>query len=308
MLLNATQLTYLSLCPRFKIGLSSIFLVLILLIHTFALAAEENTPVNQATHAKSSSTPTINWSTDQEKLSTNHDADEITWLEVNNIKVLTLEYRAKGRKFRGNIILLHAQGENASHPRLVKPLSIQLSRLGWQVFVPNLPIEDFYTISKRNLTTGSQVTTQTTYEAYFKDSKAYQKHINETINKITPLIKRQAFGSILIGNQNSAHWLLESAKKLPSIKQVVMLAPQLPKNQDNKVKINFEGQFLPIFAFVRNNKHSTLYLNAFEKKLWQSKFQRINRGLMTKNGIKFEDNRIAKSITGWINSLQKISN
>ncbi|PCI72178.1 MAG: hypothetical protein COB38_04625 [Gammaproteobacteria bacterium] len=58
-------------------------------------------------------------------------------------ELLILKHNAKNRKKRGHVLFLHTNGESANHRRIVRPLSIQLSQLGWNVFIPNIAKEDF---------------------------------------------------------------------------------------------------------------------------------------------------------------------
>jgi hypothetical protein len=305
MSLNHYQLNLIDYLKVKKHELFIIFLLVTLITSQHCYAEENQQQTSSNAKNQTNNSATIHWPTDQESLSKNNDASESIWIDMENSKVLTLKYNAKGRKFHGNIIFLHAQGENASHPRLSKPFALQLSQLGWEVFVPNLPSEDFYESSKRSLITGSSRTTDSSYKAYFKDLKAYQGYINNLVGKISGLIQKKNNNFVLIGNQNGAYWLLESSKSLSDIKQVVLLDPQKPITLKNDIKINFEEQFLPVYTFVENNNVSNEYINAFEKQQWRSTMQRLNRGLVSKSGIELEDNRVAKLITGWIISMQK---
>ncbi len=74
---------------------------------------------------------------------------------------------------------------------------------------------------------------------------------------------------------------------------------------DNDLKTSFEGQFLPIHTFMQSDTKSTAFTRAFDKQLWRSNYQRFNRGLISNKKIEIEDIRIAKAISGWINSLKK---
>lgn len=58
-------------------------------------------------------------------------------------ELLILKHNAKNRKKRGNVLFLHTNGESANHHRLVRPLAVQLSQLGWTIFIPNIAKEDF---------------------------------------------------------------------------------------------------------------------------------------------------------------------
>lgn len=62
---------------------------------------------------------------------------------ITDGELLILKHNAKSRIKRGNALFLHTNGESANHRRIVRPLAIQLSQLGWNIFIPNIAREDF---------------------------------------------------------------------------------------------------------------------------------------------------------------------
>lgn len=260
-----------------------------------------STPIS----APDNKTSKISWPTNQVLQSKNNKANESFWIDVANEKVLVLKYRARGRIFRGNAILLHAQGENADHPKVIRPLANQLSGLGWHVFIPNLPLENFPASVNPKKDTNKSELSKIKANYSFKDFNAYQQHINQTLKNLIPKVQPQSTQFFLLGNKSSAYWLLESAKNLPDIKQIVLFDPQTPNKVKIDLKNSFNGQFLPVYTFIKNNKTSQNFLNGFELQLWKSNFQRLNRNMINHNSIPIEDNRIAKSITGWIKTQEK---
>ena len=309
---------------KLKIRLIGIFLISSI---NYSVQAEENQTDKQTnTETEKLNAP---WPVDLTELSKNNSADEFIWSEVNGEKLLTLKYWAKGRKFRGNALLVPAQGENADHPRMMKPLASQLSSLGWQVFVPNLPIEDYpieitqeESNSEQNDSAQQQDAKQkpetdsdTSKEnknseliTYFNQVNDYQSFINEGLRQIVASAQPKAENFLLIGNQNSAYWILESTKQLTDIHQVILLEPTLPKMIQQDLKSSFQGQYLPIYTFIQSDTESSIFTRAFSLQLWQSNYQRLNRGLINNKQLEIEDVRLAKTITGWIESMKKTSN
>ncbi len=122
---------------------------ILLFIICFALSGSVNskqdpiTPENKTDIKTTSNQSKLVFSIPLGKLEQNNTTDEALWIDVDKNKHLILIRQTNGRKERGNILLLHAQGENADHLRLIQPLSKQLSRLGWNLFIPNIALESF---------------------------------------------------------------------------------------------------------------------------------------------------------------------
>ena len=85
---------------------------------------------------------------------------------------------------------------------------------------------------------------------------------------------------------------------------MVLIEPQLPKDKKDDLEEQFNGQSLPVFTFVEDEQSMSHFITAFDRQLWRSPFLRINRGQFSNQGIELEDNRIAKSISGWIQMQQ----
>jgi hypothetical protein len=308
---------------------SSLFLLVLLNLNIAYSYSEESESEPEPT-VEQDIAPVITWSVDLERLSKNNSGNEFFWMDINNEKILVIKYFAKGRKKRGNIIMMHAQGENPDHPRITQPLATQLSQLGWQVFVPTLPIEDYpvtpdiiapaaepdnstqsndaeqnatQTNTSETATTESDVPTKKA--SFFADTSSYQEFINQCLLKLIEQVTPKSENLVLIGNKNSAYWILSSTKIQSDLRQVVLLDPELPKMVENDLTTSFQGQFLPIHSFMQNDTKFNAFSQAFEKQLWLSSFKRINQGLVTNRKIEIEDIRIAKAITGWVDSLKK---
>ncbi len=109
---------------------------------------------------------------------------------INDGELLILKHNAKNRKKRGNILFLHTNGESANHHRLVRPLSIQLSKLGWNVFIPNIAKEDFIKPkfgTKRNIFESSNQKAKTISQT----SEIKQNDTEEKIQSNEPAKKEQ---------------------------------------------------------------------------------------------------------------------
>ncbi len=301
------------------------FAFLVLLPATSSLAAETTETETQAQDSNDglASPPQIAWSVDQSLLELNHQADESLWLETDTHKSVVLKYRAKSRKLRGRIILLHAQGEHADHTRLIKPLAVQFSQLGWQVFIPNLPLEDFpYELVRQAESTEqnneqpqasennnddtnstkveSNNTTHNSPTNFFSDAQAYQQYIDQLISQLIQKIGTNSDPLVLIGNQNSALWMLESTKSNDALTQAVLLEPQLPPFINKTIEYYFKDQKIPVYTFIQNSVQSTPFIEGFDRHYWKAKFQRRSKGIINSKQIDIEDSQIAKAISGWV--------
>ncbi len=158
---------------------SSIILSLILGLFSLAHSAEEQTETAAQTQnpAPVVSRP-VPWSANPQQIAMENPADEVAWLDIDNEKYLVLKYWAKGKKKRGTIILLHAQGENPAHPRLIQPLARQFSHFGWQVLAPYFPDEDFEIQT-------TQASTQSSFQQEQTEKTTEQSNIGKTVSEAT---------------------------------------------------------------------------------------------------------------------------
>jgi hypothetical protein len=302
------------------------------------LASQESSPPGQESinqQQSTAATPQVTFSVNLNQLASNNAADESFWLEVLGQKSLVLKYRPKGRIPRGNVVLFHAQGEHAGDSRVTGPLATQMSHLGWQVLVPNLPIEDFPSTdstetvendenpSQSSAQGSAQSTSETdpdtnqskpakensdstsqqkdgNPERYFNDKSAYQNFIAELIKELKPTIEPKNDPLVFIAIQNSAFWILEPLKTNEDVTQLVLIEPQVPANVERNLEIAFTGQKLPVFTFIQSNDPNGDFVEAFERRWWLSSPQRMNRGVYSQQGIQSEDFQVAKLITGWV--------
>ncbi|TQV88796.1 DUF3530 family protein [Aliikangiella coralliicola] len=309
-----------------------------LLFQREIFSAENNIEEKQPGNTGELNLTKLSWPVNLDHLDKNNSSDESLWVDAKNEKVLVLKYRSKGRKQRGDIIILPAQGENADHPRVVRPLSVQLSQLGWNVLIPTLPLEDYpeklipespneidnqsdgtednNPTSESASSSATQPPADTTAEnseptvpmvqkTFFPDAKSYQDFVSQLILEVIAQVEPTTNNLVMIGLQNSSYWMLNSAKNSRRITQVVLISPQQPKNINEPLVSDFEGQYLPLYTFIENSEGSSAFIDALDKKLWQSDIQRMNRNTFTHYKIALEDVRIAKIITGWVESQQK---
>lgn len=312
------------------------FLISLILNYSSVDAEEAETNTENSNTQIESQPPSVPWPMAQERIEKDNNADTSFWIEIDDNQSLLLQYRKKNPKLRGNIIFLHAQGENATHSRITSPLAQQLSRLGWDVFIPNLPMEDFPSpttqsnsettnnspieqpdnqVTQSNAASNTSTNSPNTNDeeaskeelpvpqkVFFNSPDDYQVFINKVINAVLQKIPSPSNQLVLIGNQHSAYWMLKSTQTIKQISQVVLINPQIPSNITPDLKSNFEQQSTPVFAFIPNNIQSSPFLDAFNQRYWRTKFFRLNRDIIETKQLHIEDTRLAKAITGWINS------
>lgn len=282
-----------------------------------SIAAEND--ANQNSNPSSQTSKKIPFSTSLTKLEKNHSADDAFWINLDNQKTLVLNYSAKGKKRRGNVILLHSQGENADHPRLVFPLSKQLSALGWNVYIPNLPKEDFAVVAEVKKPTSEKVTTKNSNKLekdlpkpdlqhkryFFSNEQAYQQIFSKILSEVINKIPQTEDNLLIISSQNTSYWVLDKLKTDPTINFAAFLMPEIPQGIKVDLKTLFESQKTPLYVFFPENQFSLEISNAFNQKFWRGDDIRINRILISQQGIILEDNQISKLISGWIQSKKQ---
>ena len=311
---------------------SCLAIVLYLASHSLKSNAAQSEQAKQSGGASSqevASKKSLDFNINPQVLAKNNLANESFWLDINDEKILVLKYWARGKVSRGNAIVLHAQGEHADHPRITANLSKQLSQLGWHVYIPSLPNADYpisINQSQQTLkqdaatppTTASSETTQQNQQNsppndatsdqnnnFFADEPAYQEFVNQILDQLMQAIQPQLTNLVLVANQNSGYWSLATTKNSNLLTHVVLIEPQIPEYKQNDLEQRFGEQSLPVFTFIEDEQSFSEFITAFERQLWRSPHLRINRGQFSNQGIEIEDIRIAKSISGWIQSQQK---
>jgi len=250
-------------------------------------------------------------------------SDEIHWVDVNSQKHLLLIHNAKGRKERGHVLLLHAQGENADHSRLIQPLAKQLTRLGWKVFSPNIAVEDYFVeekkpenISTQNNNSENKQNNNKKEELaenprdnsslfYFESIEKYQEYyINlcKAIFEQSEITKRPL---MIIANQHSAYWSIPCLNLANGITPIIFLQPELPLGVTNNLDELFSQQTSPLFSFRISNTKKDPFTKSFAKRLWRAKSQRFNVGMLQTQTLDRENTSIARTITGWIEKQRK---
>ena len=308
--------------------------------NAFYQQSEQQAQPDQQTSPTSSDVK-IKWPTDLQLLEEQNHADDSYWLQLEEEKTLVLKYFAKGKRLRGNVLLLHTQGENPQHIRLIDPLSRQLSRLGWQVWIPTLPLSDFPitkpTIQNSNDdsqanptgsstnennssqapaestpsdpnanpatdTSSTQQSDQESVKGYFETIESYQAFFTQLISQIIGNAAGSQGQFAIVTNQTSAYWILPTVASDQRVNQLIMIAPQLPEGVKTDLEPLFQTQNTPVYTFIDDESNSVEFVKAFQKQLWRSPFQRLNRGMIDNLKYNNEDVTVAKSITGWIDS------
>ncbi|MDQ7048046.1 MAG: DUF3530 family protein [Enterobacterales bacterium] len=307
-----------------------ILLLLVLLlnnIYTGHLLAAENSQTednSQSPIEANKKQLKLEFSADLKQLALNNRADDTQWLESENNQHLLLIHSAKGRKPRGNVLLLHAQGENPDHQRFIQPISRQLARLGWQVFIPSFAKQDFppesaepslqkpasdikdTTTNEQSLSSDEKAkTTSKTKQHYFKTSSDYQNYYQAVCQAVMQQTKIKQKTLFIIANQNAAYWGLSCLKMLSSSSAIIFIHPQLPKGVKNDLEQRFTGLKNPYFSFHPKNIHKDPFMRAFKKQVWRAKYLRFNIGMYSGNKLAVEDNQLVKTITGWLDSQNK---
>ncbi len=316
-----------------KAGL--IFLCLIGLKINHQAKSEETPVANQPSSKKQpvDDKPSMFFSVSLSSLKQNTSADELLWIDVDEHQHLILKHQTNGRKQRGNVLLLHTQGENADHIRLIQPLSKQLTQLGWNIFIPNIARENFPSdsfeqnkTSKGNGNAAKQLSDIPTLESpdtaaqkndnnvqpalnsensAFQSSRSYQDYyitLCQSILDQTELNKRPY---IIIANQNAAYWSLACLNMLDDSTPIIFLHPQLPKGVVDNLAELFVKQTHSIFSFHTNIIGKDTFSKTFKKQLWHSKLQRFNIGMLAPSKLQLENTVVARSITGWIDKQRK---
>jgi len=280
------------------------------------------------------------WNNTLASLRISNTADEALDLSIGEIPGIMLKRRAQTQNLRGNLVILHTAGENPDHIRLVQPLSQQLSQLGWQVWIPAIPRADYPVDENEITTLTSDLahkeiaqassavepnnappvnpdsTSQTEptdsenstqrpdvapqQKVLFENTDAYQKFFQELLSQVLEQIDGQEKPLVVLGNQDSAYWLLESLKQNPPATQIVLLFPTVPIAVEKNLPTTFENQKAPVFMIRDNSDASDAYSNTFEQALRSGKTIQISQGIYNSEQIYPEDESIARAITGWV--------
>ena len=256
------------------------------------------------------------------------DSEQQIRIDVNGNEHLVMQYPSKGRKQRGNVLLLHAEGESPVNNRLIQPLAKQLSKLGWKLYIPNIAREDYpkldlarnidpgadnlkgtqETKTDKNSSKESESTTTTGKEIeryFFEDSITYQNYfvsLCKAIFEQTTILEQP---TLLIANQHSAYWSIDCLQHTNEATPIVFLAALLPNLPKNDLDEKFTKQTSSVFSFKLNSSLKDHFSKAFNKQNWISKSQRSNIGMLSSTKLSIEDDSIARSVTGWIEKLRK---
>ncbi len=300
--------------------LSLLPVIFVLFYSSYPLSAEEKdtAPTDPSTTVKKDAL-SLKFEVDLNLLAADNTADDFKWLEIDSHPHLLLIHNAKGRKPRGNVLLLHAQGENPDHQRFIQPISHQLTRLGWKVFVPSFAREDFAAVNKNNNNQSKQTASEkaespnnepkpektSNQHHFFKSSDEYQSYYGKVCQSIFQQTQIKQKPLLIIANQNAAYWGLSCLKMLDASSPIIFIHPQLPQKVKNDLEQRFSENKNPYFSFHRKNAPKDPFMQAFKKQVWRTKYLRFNIGMYSGNKLASEDNQLAKTITGWLERQRK---
>lgn len=283
-----------------------IFLPLISMINT-SVCEESNTTQTEAEIDDTNSSAVIQYNVSNEALLKKATFDRKINITVEENKHIVLQYFSRGRKQRGQVIFLHAEGESPVNTRLVQPLTSQLMDLGWTIYLPNIAVEDYpkpqkaETDKKKDTATSPNSEKSANTEiSYFKDHVAYQKYYSQLCQAVLKQIETNKQPTIIVANQNSAYWSIDCLTETDLVSAVVFLSPSLPELSKNDLDEKFSKQSLPLFSFKTNHQTSDPFRKAFNKGNWQSSFHRFNIGMLPNVRLNIEDHSIARTVTGWL--------
>jgi len=322
--------------PKIRLHILIALLLTLLLYSNYSIGAEEDEKTQQLASDENQKPKTPNWSFSIDLDSENSIADQIQQIQISDSNVPVLQYRAKGRKERGTILFLTAQEESPSSKRLASPLSIQLSQLGWEVIVPAIPKAEFKrdtnkenendsvetgssTQAAENSSAGAQTGTNketpdippeedSTALLYFDTAGQYQDWIDQTIGESLKLRKSTSSTIVVIANQNSAYWILDSTPKYSNITQIVFISPQIPENVSTEIEEKIQRQNLPLYVFSENNDLKNIFNRVLEQNFWNASNIRINRQQTPNRQFDLENPILARKISGWIDSQNRSKN
>jgi len=297
---------------------------------------QETPEVTPDTDSVSNKTP-LTFSILLDELELNNTADEALWIDVAENKHLVLTRLANGRKERGNVLLFHSQGENADHVRLIQPLSKQMAQLGWNVFIPNIAVENFpqpsatknanqqpvleknsaEKISNQEKINSQEKNTENSAKKdnvpsdlhgisyYFNNQQAYQDYFNSLCKAVLEQTDASKKPFVIIANQNAAYWSLSCLNQISQSVPTIFLQPQLPIGVEDNLLTLFAEQKNPVFSFHIKNSLTDPFSDAFKKRVWPSEYQRLNMGMLGTTKLQAENTIIARTITGWVDKQRK---
>ena len=279
---------------------------------------------------------TLTFSINPLQLESQNNADEVSWVDVGESKLLVLNYLAEGAKYQGDILFFAAQGEHPGHLRLVDPLTKQLRALGWKIIVPLLPSEDFPKLSSHKtsqepieqqvennpisdtsepnssenqnsaptLAEPSAVDVEITHH-FFENETAYQVFFETGLQNLMASINSDSKNIILAVNQTSAYWALNVDISALGFSHLVILTPQIPAIENPDLSAKFSNQVIPTFAFLPKNRTSNEFSQAFRRKLWTSPILRIDDSDYFGQKVQTEDTQLSRKIDGWVRSTNQ---
>jgi hypothetical protein len=300
---------------------------------------EENLPAAEVDTPKA----TLSFNVEPNLLHRALDRFKTQWLMVRETQHLLLTVEQQGKIERGNILFFHAQGENPNHPKLVRPLVLQLSKLGWNVFVPHIANEDFprkfpssedeepandenseqqtdetkqpdnneQTSANDNNETASteqddNLVLEPQEELFFFENEAdYQQYIEEICQSVANDTDIDQLPTFFITHQNYSIWSIPCIKLSSTASPIVMLNPQSPLSDINQIEASFKQQSVPLYSIYSSEDDNDSLYRLIKSKKWGGNNQQLRTYLFPTGNLSEENNVLAKLITGWIEKQRK---
>lgn len=278
----------------------------------------------------------ITFIADSKELAKNSEKNNLAWINVVEQVHLVFKRSNKGSIFRGNAILFHSQGENPIHNRLINPLSIQLSNLGWNTFSANIGLPDFpieleingqteqnpavptgednpmeeSTSNPGTTSEASKVDTQSKEplaeekepKNFFKTPKSYQEYFSLLCQETIKLVTISNEPTIFLANGEAGYWVLDCLKQMPPSTPIVLIQPKTPTFSLANFESTLESFNNPLFTIADEDSEDH-FVKLIKRRKWQSSIQRINHSALQNTKINIENITIAKLISGWIKTI-----
>ena len=135
---------------------------------------------------------------------------------------------------------------------------------------------------------------------YFQNSQAYQNYFDSLCQAVLDQTEVSKQPIVIIANQNAAYWSLSCLNHVNQSVPTIFLQPQLPVGVENNLIELFSKQTNPIFSFHIKNSQVDSFSEAFKKRVWRSRYQRFNIGMLGPTKLQAENTVIARTITGWV--------
>lgn len=308
-----------------------------------ALAEQDSTEENLPAAEVETPKAILSFNVEPKLLHSTLDRYKTQWLTVRETQHLLLMVEQQGKIERGNILFFHAQGENPSHPNLVKPLSLQLSKLGWNVFIPHIANEDFprkvlppineaptnnesseegaeqtksADTNEQKLPDDNSETPSTEQDEnvvlkqqeelfFFENEAEYQQYIEDICQSIRNDTDIDQLPTFFITHRNSSIWSIPCLKLSSTASPIVMLNPQSPLTDIDQIEALFKQQSVPLYSIFSSEDDNEPLYRLLKSKKWGGSNQQLRKYFFPTGNLSEENNGLAKLITGWIEKQRK---